>query len=284
MPAPDNTKASKAKREVAILFDGSLEGFLCILHAYYYENVSPLIIQTEDNYQPTLDTEEYHILSCSTIATRVQGGIIKKISPQAWHTLSSAYLAAYVEDKYIAMFRYLLLGFRVGAIVDDHLYEDCVLRVHKFARQVGRETHLLTGFCRFEETTNNIYYCPIEPTNYVLPRLAEHFSDRMMNQAWIIHDKKHGKAAVYNGETYVIADVPKDAQVQHTDSEAQIQDLWITFFNSVAIKERVKPKLQRQLLPLYFRKSMTEFQKKPTTRKTLKRKSLISLEQKDLPT
>jgi len=246
------------RREVAVLFDGTLEGFLCIMHAYYYEKITPLIIQDENHHQPTLDTEEYHILTDIEKATTVKTGIINKISTQAWHYATSAYLSN-GEDKYMAMFRYLQLGFKIGSPLDDHLQQDCVLRVHKLAKHVWRESHLLKGFCRFEETANQIYYCPIIPKNYVLPLLAEHFSDRMMNQAWIIHDKTHGKVAVYNGETYVIADAPKTAQVQHSETESQIQDLWVTFFHSVTIKERIKPKLQRSLLPLYFRKSMTEF-------------------------
>jgi len=249
-----------ARRDVAVLFDGSIEGFLCIVHAYYYEHISPLIIQMEDSHQPTLDTEEYHVLTDADKAKTVHRGITKKISPDAWHYVVRAFLAD-GEDRFMAMLRYLLLGFKVGREVDNHLQQDCVLRVHKLARQVGREAHLLTGFCRFAETSGQIYYCYINPTNYVLPILAEHFSDRMMNQAWIIHDKKHGKAAVYNGETYVIADVPKNANVEYTENEDKIQDLWVTFFNSVTIEERVKPKLQRSLLPLHFRKSMLEFQK-----------------------
>jgi len=248
-----------SKREAVILFDGSLEGFFCILHAYYYHNASPIIIHEADNHQPTLDAEEYNVITNFDHAVRVQHGIRNKISKEAGNHIARAFLAD-GDDRYMAMFRYLLLGFKVGAVVDDHLQEDCVLRVHKLSRQVGREAHLLTGFCRFAETQGQIYYCAIEPKNYVLPILAEHFTDRMMYQAWIIHDKTRGKAAIYNGETYVIADVPRSAQIQHSENEAQIQDLWKTFFNSVNIKERKNPKVQRNLLPLYFRKSMTEFQ------------------------
>ena len=247
------------RRDAAILFDGSIEGFLCIVHAYYYDHVSPLIIQMQDNYQQTLDSEEYYISTDDEKAANVQQAIQNKISPDAWHRVASAFLAGY-DDKYMAIFHYILLGFKVGAGVDDYMQHDCVLRVRKLSRYVGREAHLLTGFCRFAETEGQIYYCAISPVNYVLPILAEHFCDRMMNQAWIIHDKTHGKAAVYNGETYVIADVPKSVQVQHTENEAGIQDLWTTFFHSVAIKERINPKVQRNLLPLYFRKSMVEFQ------------------------
>ena len=248
------------RREVAVLFDGSIEGFLCIVHAYYYEHIMPLIIQNQNHYQPTLDTEEYYVLTDYDKAARVQKAIQKKISFSAEQHITRAYLAD-SDDKFMAMFRYLVVGFKAGREIDNHMQQDCVLRVHKLSRQVGREAHLLTGFCRFEETKGQIYYCGITPINYVLPILAEHFSDRMMYQAWIIHDKKHGKAAVFNGETYVIADVPKTVQIQHSDNEAHIQELWTTFFHTVAIEERKNPKVQRNLLPLYFRKSMTEFQK-----------------------
>jgi len=246
------------RRDVSILFDGTLEGFLCILHAYFYDGVSPLIIQEDNCHQPTLDTEEYFCVTDYEKATKVHHAINEKISTHSAQTLANAFLADR-EDRYMTMFRYLLLGFKVGWKVDDHLQEDCVLRMRKLSRQVGREAHLLTGFCRFEETQGGIYYCPVEPNNYVLPILAEHFSDRMINQSWIIHDKSRGKAAVYNGEEYVIANVPKAAQVTHTENEAYIQDLWVAFFDSINIKERINPKVQKRLLPLYFRKMMTEF-------------------------
>jgi len=257
-----NPTISKAKRDAAILFDGTLEGFLCTLHAYYYEGVSPLIIQEEGLHQPTLDSEEFYVVTDYDQALKIQQAIRKKISPYAEHNVANTFLSA-VEDKYMALFRYLLLGFKLGSIVDDHLQEDCVLRVHKLSRYVGREAHLLKGFCRFEEIQGQVYYCAIEPINNVLPILAEHFADRMINRSWIIHDKRRGKAAVYNGDSYVIADVPREATIQRSENEAHIQELWRTFFHSVNIKERVNPKVQRNLLPLYFRKSMTEFQLPP---------------------
>ena len=254
-------EAPSNRRQVAVLFDGSLEGFLCILHAYYYERICPLMIQVEGLHQMTLDSEEYFVTTDYDKAMKVNDGIIKKISPAAERHMVYAFLSE-AEDKFITIFRYLVLGFKVGPLVDDHLQEDCVLRILKLSRYVGREAHLLNGFCRFQETTNGIFYCSIEPKNYVLPIICEHFRDRMMNQQWIIHDKVRGKAAVYNGDTYVITDVPKSAEVVFAENEDKIQELWTTFFNSVNIKERVNPKVQRNLLPLHFRKSMTEFQLK----------------------
>jgi len=250
---------NKARRDASVLFDGTLEGFLCIFHAYYYEGVQPIYIQEEGSHQPTLETEEYYVITDIDQALRIQQAIRKKISSLAEYQLTNAFMSC-EADRFMAMFRYVILGFKVGSNVDDHLQEDCVLRVQKLSRYVGREAHLLTGFCRFAETSDNIYYCSIEPVNDVLPILAHHFCDRMMNQAWIIHDKRRNKAAVYNGTEHVIANVPKNASIQYSDNEEHIQDLWTTFFHSVNIKERKNPKVQRNLIPLYFRKSMVEFQ------------------------
>jgi len=248
----------KTRREVAILFDGSLEGFLCILHAYYYSGVTPILIQENGNYQPTLGTEEYYVITDYDQAATVQQAIRKKISREAEYQIATAFMAD-GTDRFMPLFNYILLGFKVGRKLNSYLQQDCVLRVHKLSRLVGREAHLLTGFCRFAETQDQVYYCSIQPINYVLPILAEHFADRMINQLWIIHDKNRHKAAVYNGDYYVIADVPAATQIQYSEKETHIQDLWSTFFHSVNIEERKNPKVQRNLLPLYFRKSMTEF-------------------------
>ena len=252
------------RKNVAVLFDGSLEGFLCVVYAYYYDGITPLNIQEERRYQRMLDTEEYYISTNYEHAAKVQQAVRKKISHAAESNLSFAFLADVAEkaekageNKYMDIFRYLLLGFKIGAKVDNHLQQDYVLCVQKLARATVREAHLLMGFCRFAQT-KGVYYCEISPVHNVLSVLAEHFSDRMMNQVWIIHDKKRKLAAVYNGNEYVITEAPA-IQMEQAQGEAQIQEMWLTFFNTVSIKERANPKLQRNLLPLRYRGSMPEF-------------------------
>jgi len=242
---------------LAVTFDGSYEGFLCVVYAHYYEGVEPLSIQSEENYQTTLDAVEFFVATDYQKAKRVQKAICDKISIDADKNLVYAYMAE--SNGFMDMFRYVLLGFKVGREVDSHLQKDYVLGVHKRARYVGHEAHLLSGFCRFAETKQGVFYCDISPVNNVLPILAEHFQDRLMNQAWIIHDKKRHMAAVYDGNNYVIADVPKNVSFEYADREEQIQKLWGAFFKSVTIKERINKSLQRNNLPLHFRKHMTEF-------------------------
>ena len=251
------------RKELAVTFDGSFEGFLCIIYAYYYDGIIPLYIQTDEDYQQALDVEEYHVSTDLDKAMQVQLGIRNKISAQAEGYLAYNFLAE-GNDKYMEMFRYILLGFKVGYKVDNHMQQDYVMGVQKRARYVGREAHLLFGFTRFAETKQGIFYSAISPINDVLELVAEHFRDRMMNQTWVVHDKKRHKAAVYDGNEYAIGDVPKSVNVEFGDKEEFIQDLWAAFFESVTIKERINKPLQRNLLPLHFRKNMLEFQTQMT--------------------
>ena len=49
-----------------------------------------------------------------------------------------------------------------------------------------------------------------------------------------------------------------DELLELTDKEEQYRKLWQTFFENIAIKERANPSLQRNKVPLKYRKYMTE--------------------------
>ena len=130
--------------DLAAAFDGSLPGFLSVVHAWYYDKLRPLDVVWEEGYQPMLGAQYIRIPTDEGKAHKVQQGIQKKISPKAWDTIYRAYLAS-EPDRFIDMLRYLVLGFACGAAVDDRHAVDYVFRVHKLARYVGGEAHLLTG-------------------------------------------------------------------------------------------------------------------------------------------
>ena len=246
------------RRDVVVAFDGSFDGFLCVVYAYYYEKVLPVVIQREDQVQLTLGEEIYLVETDESRAARVLKGLKKKVSEDAVHKVYYALLSG-EDDKYMAIFRYVQLGFKVGHMIDSHLKEDCVREVHKLAGRVGKETHLLTGFCRFSETESGVFYCAITPKNDVLAMLAAHFCERFMNQQWIIHDKSRKKAAIYDGNEYIITDVPREAMFNYAEGEKETQNLWVVFFETLAIEARKNPKLHRNIMPLRYRGEMTEF-------------------------
>ena len=249
-----NTK----RQEACLLFDGSFDGFLNVVHEIYYKKIIPINIQTEE--QITLAETPLNIKTDITRAEKVFSAIKQKISHEAASKVYYAFLSC-VPERFAAIVEYIKLGFSVGHMVDSHLHINSVLQVHKMAKQTGREAHLLNGFCRFEETKRGVLYCGITPKNDVLALVADHFAQRLMNEAWMIHDKTRSQAAIYDGSGFIITQVPKDVNLDYADEEQKIQEQWLTFFNSIAIEARANKKLQRQLLPLYFRKNMTEFTK-----------------------
>ncbi len=258
MPTTHSDTVQPSPSPRSVTFDGSFEGFLCVVYSFYYEKIIPLHIQPEHEYQEALDAPVHNVATDSAKAERVLGGITKKISGEAAEKIFYACLSG-EDDVFMDIFRYTVLGFKVGALVDSYLQTDYVRRVHTLHKRVGHETHMLTGFCRFQETTQGAYYCAVTPKNHVLCLLAEHFADRFKSQIWVIHDKKHGLAAVYNGKEYIIREAPAGAAVDLTAGEKQIQALWKAFFDTIAIEERASYKRQRQHVALYFRKNMTEF-------------------------
>lgn len=233
---------------------------MSVVYAVYYDKLSPTSIQIDGREQLSLG-DLRRIETDDEKAARVFTAIRKKISPDAAYHVYYAFLSD-DERRFLPMLKYIQLGFAVGHMVDSHLHESFVRDVRDFYRQVGREAHLLFGFCRFAETKQGVFYCPVTPKNDVLVLLAEHFVERLMDQAWVIHDKRRKKAAIYDGKAYVITDVPEDAKFSYAAGEEETQELWVMFFNTLAIKERKNKKLQRQLLPLYFRGNMTEFVEK----------------------
>jgi len=253
---------STTRKLVDAVFDGTYEGFLSVVYAYYYEGILPRSVQSADAYQLSIAQDEYFVVTSDCHAKKVESAISKKISTNAKRNVQYAFLSS-ASDRYDLLFQYIITGFKIGHAIDNHLQNDIVHRVQKLAREVGREGHRYTGFCRFEETTHGIYYCAIDPVNHVLSILADHFADRMMNQSWVIHDKKHHQAVVYDGNDYAFVKVnANQAPPPTAKNEQEIQSLWTMYFNTLAIEARKNPKLHRQILPLRYRGEMTEFKQK----------------------
>jgi len=250
---------SAEPREAAVLIDGSFDAFLNVVYAHFYEKVNPVSIGDEDQYQQILGAETLHIEPDHERALRVLGGIREKIGGGAEGKIYSAFIND-GQERYMAIYQYIILGFKVGPEVDAYEKFDFVLRVRKLAGMVGHEIQLLRGFTRFALMENGVYYAHIEPKSNVLEFLAEHFSERLMNQQWVIHDQRRGLAAIYDGERYVIREVPRDINVEFREGEEIYQDLWRVFYKTIGVEGRVSHKRQRQMLPLYFRKHMTEFE------------------------
>lgn len=247
----------KEDKKALVIFDGTFDGFLTVVYDYYYNRLRPSRIVEDTDYQQGIAEEVIRIETNTDKALRVVGGFHEKLNQEIYEIIYNAFLSSETE-RFLHILKYIILAFQVlGAVVRyEHL--DYVLAVRKMSRYTGKEAHLLKGFTRFSETKDGIFYAEISPNNNVLPILAQHFAERLMNERWIIRDVKRGIAVIYNSNEWIIVPLG-DVTAEFSVSEENYRRLWTSFHNAIGIEERFNPKLQRNLLPNRYRKHMVEF-------------------------
>ncbi|HWR45555.1 TIGR03915 family putative DNA repair protein [Sporomusa sp.] len=128
----------------------------------------------------------------------------------------------------------------------------------KAVNHLDRESHLLKGFLRFS-IFNNVLVGEIEPKNYVLPLLVQHFCERYPEERFLIHDKTHGMGLVY--QPYQSAVIPIGAlELPEVDAQEQtFRELWQLFYDTIAIQGRHNPQCRMSHMPKRYWTYMTEF-------------------------
>ncbi len=118
-----------------------------------------------------------------------------------------------------------------------------------------------------EDGSNEILIARIGPKEKVLPRVMPHFADRFHGVTFLIYDETHDMLGIYRpGLHWVLYEqisgaFPGVSELfsRKNETEREMEDLWKVFFEATDIKERENLKVQRNLLPLWHRKYMTEF-------------------------
>ncbi|MCB7320473.1 TIGR03915 family putative DNA repair protein [Lacrimispora sp. 210928-DFI.3.58] len=214
------------------------------------------------DYVDVVRTEEKSKKVLSAVSRRLSQEVYRKI-----------YVASLSQEPERAdrIYRFLIQAFRYGPKISDMLQLPEVYEIFRICRNVYNENHLLVEFIRFSQAAGNILVSRIGPKNDVLPLLSPHFADRLPEENWIIYDENREKASVHpRGQSWFLIDgkmggseygeLWKECLSKRTD-EAEYQELWKAFFDTIAIKERTNPTCQRNHLPLRFRPYMTEFQR-----------------------
>lgn len=239
------------------VYDGSFEGLLTAVFEAYYRKQEPERLEQKSCLQYGLLEEYVYIETDETKFKRVYASIKDKISEEALEWVYHVYLS---DDMQAGTFiyEYLKLGWRMGRSVNLHLSDDRVLRVYKIYQRVAFEVHRMMGFVRFKLAEGSIYYAPVSPDNNIIELLAPHFSERLADQKWILHDVKRGIAVLYNTRDWIITEFEHENVIRLDKSESDYQKLWKDFFNTIGISSRVNPKLQKQLMPQRYWKHLTE--------------------------
>lgn len=256
--------------EYYILCEDSPEGiFTGIYDAYLlkkpHERIH-LMVKEEDNYRLFAN-----YLTCKPDgekACRVARTIRKQFGLEAYLAIFRAVSSA-KEDKAEAVYKTVVTGLSMKNPVKvlENLKDPFVHRVFEIARRVGNETHGHVEFLRFRELRSGLLYAQIAPQNDVLAFIVPHFADRLPLENFIIHDKGRNLFAVHPArqDWYLYSGTEEtelligEAAEDFSEGEEKYSELFTAFFHTIEIKQRKNYELQRNMLPLKYRKYMTEF-------------------------
>ena len=253
-------------RLVIFLCENGFDGILSGVFDVYASRLefTECRLEMEAEYEPILFAEYRNSSMETWKAARVTAKIKSFMSENAYVCLYRASLHK-SPDRADWILRFISAGLKYGRKIMHMLQEPSVYQIFQMDRYVGNEAHFLREFARFERLPSGIYYGKVGPENQVLELVAAHFADRFPDMNWILYDEIHHTAAVHaeNGNWLIRQQVTNEEVEKLTaNREKDVYiDMWKTFFHTIAIEERKNPKCQRTMLPLRYRKYMTEFQK-----------------------
>lgn len=245
--------------DLILLYDGSFEGLLTAVFDSYSFTPPPQSVDTAQVYQPQLGCRYKEVTTDQRKAARVIAGVRREMGTLGYRKIWQAFLHA-DGDKATAIYRYIRLGMREGERVHRLLTHPAVMAVDKLCALTGREASFLTEFVRFSELEGHLYYAEITPEHMTLPLIMPHFAARMNTHPFLIHDKTHGVAGIYDRHGWYLVSTEGMTVPALSENEVEYRRLWKGFYDAIAIKERINPALRRQLMPKKYWKNITELQ------------------------
>ncbi len=223
---------------------------------------SNVLLVLEPVTEPELFMDYIHIEPDERKAESVVTSVKKKLSHECFRLLYNVSCSE-EPDKLDLIYRFLVKAFHTGPDIVNLLQDSVIIRMQKIAKRVGNEAYHSLEFMRFASVDNQVYIAHFEPKSDVIMMVAPHFCDRMPSEYWIIIDKVRNIAAVHpqNSDYYLRYLTEKEASelAEASESHDIFINLWKTYFESIAIKERENYVCQRSHFPLWMRKHVTEF-------------------------
>lgn len=240
------------------LYDGSFEGLMtCVYESYYF--VMPTGIYKEDEYEINIGNNTMVVETDTVKASKVSESILSKLSEDIFIHILYTYLSeSYLLGNIVLTF--LRYAFMAGSKVIDHIAHEAVNPLLKTSNSVSREAHRMLGLARFIKLESGIYYCEMAPTHNIVTILAPHFKKRLSDQIWVINDAKRHIAAFYDKSKWYVNEVNFEIDMTLDRDEIEFQNLWKEYCQRIAIKERINPKLQMQMMPKKYWKYLIEME------------------------
>lgn len=247
-----------------LLYDGSFDGlFTAIFEVFEYRYQDVEIVSRERFHQENIFAEIHEVITQTDKSERVLKKLEQNLGKQGIYTFLKVFLSEDPElEKLILSAVQQSIKHPEKNILENYADAD-IMKISKICKSVGRESHRMTAFVRFEKMQDGVFFSKINPDFNVLPLIRKHFSDRYQDQKWMIYDLRRNYGIIYDLEAsdFFYPDEKLDMKNYHDkfhDEEKNYQTLWQRYFTKTNIIERKNLKLHVQHVPKRYWKYLTE--------------------------
>lgn len=245
------------RTDLVYAYDGSFAGLMCCVYESYEYKEIPSMIRPPSDQQTLFDNAKW-IETDEKKADRVYNSIPLKISFEAQELVKLGFLTC-ASQKELQILLFLRMGFKYGGKVMTMLTNDVVCSLQKAVRHLTSESHKFKGFVRFS-VYGEVLVSVIEPKNYVLPLLSAHFCDRYSNERFMIYDKTHGMALIYQSQNAELVYIDELTLPEADSTEVEYRRLWRQFYKTIAIEGRKNSRCRMTFMPKRYWGHMTEME------------------------
>lgn len=251
---------------LSIQYDSTFDGFLSVVFEVYRQHLDVGEIVPMRPYTPEVSAttnlfmQPFRIETCEESARRLKRAIVNAADEDVLGVLDAAFRSEEqgVEMKILAYLRKLFAGLDPNYARNPTSEE--MFPLYKIAKAVRGEQNAMLGLVRFDKAPDDTYIAEIEPKYDVVELLAGHFRGRFPNGKWAIIDVKRGYGVCYFNRQTQIVTVPDPAALSKIVKPDEITRMWKSYYDSMAIKERLNPKCLKSCLPVRYWKHLPERQ------------------------
>lgn len=259
-----NKKIFVCEDTIEGIFTAVYDAYSAVIKHEFSHNDVEIIAGEITSFQ--LFADYIDVITNKEKASKVTKSICEKMG---YCTYESLYFASTVDDddKATDIYFTIVEGFNLkdSFKILDLWTNQHVSNVLALKRKASNEFCRWREFLQFRELENGILYSKIGPICNILPLLSSHFENRIPKENFIIHDEIRDlflvheashKCVLVNGNSFI---ENREILEQTSDNDKIICALFKEFVETIAIKERINPKLQQQLMPLRIQKYKIEF-------------------------
>ena len=268
--------------DVALVFDGSLEGLLSAIFFAYSQHIHPSDVVEAKGLQPRLGQKVFEVPTNIEAALRVQKGICLRCGPAIFEALKYSSLA---DDPAVGtiIYRFIRYAFEKNKVLDcsdcsqkmkcgglcrrtqkrSALNDSTHPSVAPFIaanRSVANERQKLMQFLRFEHMEGDLWFARCNPKASVVPLVMDWFAARFNTQAFLIFDELHHIAGVYEGRQWYLVKTDNLSLPERTPDEQLMSRAWKRFYKTIAVESRYNPELRQHFMPKRLWRNIIEMQ------------------------